>query len=121
MGQENVQRGLVRRQHGVITRGQLLERGFNDDWIHHRIEKRRLHPVFAGVYAVGRPELSRYGMWTAAVLACGPCAVISHESAAALWGIWRYVGELVVSVLAGTRPRNPGIRVHRRAHIDATT
>jgi very-short-patch-repair endonuclease len=120
MGPEKVQRDLVRRQHGVIARWQLLERGFNDDSIKHRIEKRWLHPVFAGVYAVGRPEVSRYGMWMAAVLACGPCAVISHESAAALWGVWRYTRELVVSVPAGCRPRNPGIRVHRRAHIDAT-
>jgi hypothetical protein len=38
-----------------------------------------------------------------------------------LWGIRSYTRELVVSVLAGFRPRNPGIRVHRRAQIDATT
>jgi very-short-patch-repair endonuclease len=121
MGHKNVQRDLVRRQHGVIARWQLLERGFNDDSIKHRIEKRRLHPVFAGVYAVGRPELSRHGMWMAVVLASGPSAVISHESAAALWGFRRYTRELVVSVPAECRPRNPGIRVHRRAHIDATS
>jgi hypothetical protein len=111
----------VRRQHGVVARWQLLERGFNADSINHRIERGRLHPVFAGVYAVGRPDLGRYGMWMAAVLASGPSAVISHESAAALWGIRSYTRELVVSVLAGFRPRNPGIRVHRRAQIDATT
>jgi very-short-patch-repair endonuclease len=60
-------------------------------------------------------------MWMAAVLASGPSAVISHESAAALWGIRSYTRDLVVSVLAEFRPRNPGIRVHRRAHINATT
>jgi very-short-patch-repair endonuclease len=121
MGWKNVQPGIVRRQHGVIARGQLLERGYSSRSIEHWIEKRRLHPVFSGVYAVGRPELSRYGMWRAAVLASGPLAVLSHDSAAALWGIWRYIAELVVSVPANSNPRNPGIRVHRRAHIDATT
>jgi very-short-patch-repair endonuclease len=120
MGHKNVQRGLVRRQHGVVARWQLLEVGLNADAINHRLEKRWLHPVFAGVYAVGRPELSRHGMWMAAVLACGPSAVISHESAAALWGMRSYSGEIVVSVPAATRPRNPGIRVHRRTHIAAT-
>jgi very-short-patch-repair endonuclease len=57
----------------------------------------------------------------AAVLACGPFAVVSHDSAAALWGIWSYTRALVVSVPARCNPRNPGIRVHRRAHIYATT
>src|SRR3954468_22713011 len=57
----------------------------------------------------------------AAVLASGPYAVLTHDSAAALWGIWRYARDLVVSVPARCNPRNPGIRVHRRVHIDATT
>jgi very-short-patch-repair endonuclease len=121
MGPSNVQRGIIHRQHGVIARRQLLERGYSVDAIRHALERKWLHVIFSGVYAVGRPELSRYGMWMAAVLASGRSAVASHESAAALWGIWRHTGELVVSVLAAERPRNPGIRVHRRAHIDATT
>jgi very-short-patch-repair endonuclease len=121
MGQEKVQRGLVERQYGVVARWQLLERGFNDDAINHRVEKKWLYPIFAGVYAVGRPEVSRFGMWMAAVLASGLSAVVSHDAAAALWGIWSYTPDLIVSVPAHCRPRNPGIRVHRRAHIDATT
>src|SRR5881227_1359951 len=120
MGQKKVQRGLVARQHGVIARWQLLERGYNDDAIHHWVGKKRLHPIFAGVYAVGRPEVSCYGMWMASVLASGRSAVVSDDAAAALWGVWSYTGELVVSVPPSERPRNPGIRVHRRAHIDAT-
>src|SRR3954470_21037212 len=121
MGAKNVQRGIVRRQHGVIARWQLLARGYTDRAIKHAIETKWLHPIFSGVYAVGRPELSRYGMWMAAVLASGPFPALSQDSAAALWGIWRYVRELFVSVPANSNPRNPGIRVHRRAHIDATT
>src|SRR3954468_23854625 len=121
MGREKVQRGLVARQWGVVARWQLLERGYNDHAINHWVGKNRLYPIFAGVYAVGRPEVSRFGMWMAAVLASGLYAVVSHDSAAALWGIWAYTPDLSISVPAHCRPRNPGISVHRRAHIDATT
>ena len=46
----------------------------------------------------------------AAVLACGPGAVLSHRAAAALWGI-RGGGRIEVTVPRGRRPR-PGIRLH---------
>src|SRR3954469_21038885 len=121
MGHTTPQRGLVWRQYGAVARWQLLERGYNADAINHKIETKWLYPVFRGVYAVGRPELSRFGMWMAAVLACGLSAVVSHDSAAALWGIWTYLGDIHVSVTASTSREHPGIRVHRRAHIDATT
>ena len=121
MGAKKVQRGIVERQHGVIARWQLLVRGYSERAIKHAVEAERLHPIFAGVYAVGRPEVSRNGMWMASVLASGRSAVVSDDAAAALWGFWSYTGELVVSVPANERPRNPGIRVHRRVHIDATT
>lgn len=51
----------------------------------------------------------------AAVLACGPDAVLSHGSAAALWGFGTERGGLIdISVPARRRSRLPGIRVHRR-------
>lgn len=54
-------------------------------------------------------------MWTAAVLSCGAQAALSHESAAALWGIRPGGGPLIeVSVPVGVWRRGPGIVVHRR-------
>ena len=47
----------------------------------------RLHRRHRGVYAVGHTVLTRNGAYLAAVLACGPQAVLSHRSAAALWGL----------------------------------
>jgi hypothetical protein len=64
-----------------------VELGFSHDAIRHRVATRRLHLVARGVYAVGRQELSREGRWMAAILACGDGAVLSHRSAAALFGI----------------------------------
>jgi very-short-patch-repair endonuclease len=107
---------LVRRQHGVITRIQLLELGLSPRAIEHRIATGRLHPVGRGVYAAGRPELTRYGRWTAAVLSCGPDAALSHESAAALFEIRAdRGGKIEVSVPAHMPRRPPGVVVHRRA------
>jgi very-short-patch-repair endonuclease len=105
----------VRQQHGVVTRQQLLALGYSTKAIRHRLADGRLHPVHRNTYAVGRPELSRCGQWMAAVLACGPRALLSHASASALWGIRRdRAGPIEVSVLTrGPRPV-AGIRIHRR-------
>ena len=112
---------LARRQHSVIARSQLLELGFSPQAITHRIAKGRLHPLWRGVYAVGRSEVTRHGRWMAAVLSCGPGAALSHESAAGLWGIRRaQSGTIEVSVPAVAFRRRPGIRVHRRANLDPT-
>src|ERR1041384_7458374 len=78
---------LAGRQHGIVARRQLLALGFSARSIEHRIARGRLHPVMHGVYAVGWPKLTTRRRWMAAVLACGDEAVLSHRSAAALWGI----------------------------------
>jgi len=106
---------LVRRQHGVVARRQLLDLGLTPRRIERRIASGRLHPVWRGVYAVGRPLLGRRGRWVAAVLACGPDAALSHGSAAALWGFGKQQDGLIdVSVSSKRRSRRPGIRAHRR-------
>lgn len=75
----------------------------------------RLHSLARGVYAVGRPELTRQGRWMAAVLACGPKAMLSHGSAAALWGIGvETTGCVELTVRSSSCLSQPGSRVHRR-------
>jgi very-short-patch-repair endonuclease len=106
---------LANRQHGVIDHAQLLACGFTREAIKHRVRTRRLHPTWRGVYAVGRPALNRFGWWMAAILACGRRAVLSHESAAQLWGI-RPMGDGPIHVTVGgtSARRLRGIRAHRR-------
>jgi very-short-patch-repair endonuclease len=112
----------ARAQHGVITRSQLLELDFSSRAIEHRVAKGRLHPVHRGVYAVGRPELTQRGVWMAAVLACGPTAALSHDSAAALYRIRSpHRGPIHVSLDAHRRASVPGITVHRRAWLTTET
>ncbi len=78
---------LATRQHGVVARRQLFEHGLTPRMIDRRLESGRLLTLHRGVYALGHLRLSRRGRWLAAVLACGPTAVLSHASAAALWGL----------------------------------
>jgi Protein of unknown function (DUF559) len=55
--------------------------------ITHRVDAGRLHRLHSGVYAVGHRSLAYEGRWMAGVLAGGDGAVLSHRSAAALWGL----------------------------------
>ncbi len=74
--------------------------------------------MYRGVYAVGRPELSDRGRWIAAVLACGRGALLSHTSAAGLWGFHEIVpagrGPVVVTLPPSRNCKAPGIIVRRR-------
>src|ERR1700760_93990 len=109
---------LVRRQHGVLTRQDLLGLGFSADAIKHRVATGRLHQISAGIYAVGRPELTPYGRWMAAVLSCGDGAMLSHRSAAELWGIGReWEGRIDVSIRRHSKIRRRGIKVRARESL----
>jgi hypothetical protein len=100
------------RQHGVVARSQLLGWGLRPSAIDRRLRLRRLHRVRPGIYAVGHNVLSREARWIAAVLACGPGAVLSHRSAAVLWRM-RSSSGLPIEVTAPTKARSPeGIHRH---------
>jgi len=108
---------LACEQHGVIARSQLLGLGLTRKAIEHRIEIGRLHPLWRGVYAVGRPEVDQFGRWMAVTLSCGSEALLSHRSAAALWGLLNDTRSLEVVIPGNARRRRPGIRVHRRSGL----
>jgi hypothetical protein len=102
---------LARRQHGVVARRQLLGLGLKEDQIIRRLRLGRLIRLDAGVYAVGHAALTKRGRWMAAVLSCGPEAVLSHHSATALWGIGG--GRELIHVTAPRRGQSRGaIRRH---------
>ncbi len=104
--------GLAGRQYGVVSRAQLIANGLSERQVDRRLAAGwllRLHP---GVYAVGHRAPRREARWLAAVLACGPGAVLSHRSAGALWEIIdRERPQPEVTVRA--RRRTPGVIVHR--------
>jgi len=111
---------LSRAQHGVLTRGDLLGLGFSAKGIKHRVASGRLHPIAAGVYAVGRRELTPHGRWMAAVLACGDDAVLSHRSAAELWGIgYEDRKRIDVSIRRKSKITRSRIKVRARPSLGA--
>src|SRR5690349_9789847 len=73
---------LAKRQGGVVSYQQLVALGLQRGSIEHWLRSGRLHRVHIGVYAVGHSVLGNSGRLMAAVLACGPGAVVSHRSAA---------------------------------------
>ena len=102
---------IAARQHGVVSRRQLLDAGFVPRSIAHRVETGRLIRLHRGVYAVGHRPPSPHARAMAAVLACGPVAVLSHRSAAALWDLIRW--DRPIEVTAHNARRHAGILVHR--------
>jgi hypothetical protein len=104
--------GLANTQHGVVAAWQLLGFGRSRRWISHQVELGRLTVIHVGVYAVGTPRLSDRGRLSAAVLACGPRAALSHRCAAALLG-WMSLGRLSVDVTGTVARRHRGVRVWR--------
>ena len=104
---------------GVLSLDELFACGLSRGAISDRVLNGRLHPVHRGVYAVGHANLPLEGRFLAAVKASGPTAVLSHMSAAALWGFmtWddRYPEVTVVGAWSGRHPR---LRIHRTARLD---
>src|SRR5215210_3216599 len=103
---------LAERQHGVVALRQLGSLGLSDSAVRRRTG-RLLHRVHRGVYAVGSRRLSASGRRMAAVLACGPEAVLSHRDAAAHYGL-RPDNRKVVEVTVPRRSARarPGIDAH---------
>jgi len=108
---------LAARQHGVVSRVQLLDAGLTAKLVRGRIERGRLLRLHRGVYAVGHKQLRREGYWLAAVLAVGPEAMLSHRAAAALHGI-RPSGTRIDVTTTGRAADQPGIRTHHACALD---
>ncbi len=108
------------RQHGVVSRGQLLQAGVPPHSIDYRVRIGRLRPLHRGVYQVG-PIATGHSQEMAAVLACGEGAVVSHGSAARLWELVKASGRglpVEVSAARGRRGRGKGVRLHRVERLD---
>jgi predicted transcriptional regulator of viral defense system len=106
------------RQRGVVTRAQLFEVGLTRNEIGSRLRNGRLHPLYRGVYLVGHAAPAPGARELGAVLACGPGAVLSHRSAAALWKLLPSVPRDISVTVAGRDSRGTdGIKVHRVASL----
>jgi hypothetical protein len=99
----------------------LHDAGLKIGAINSRVRAGRLHRLHRRVFAVGHPHLSPEARWLAAVLALGDGALLSHVSAAALWGLRPSASariHVTVPTSAG-HPHRGDIVVHRSRTIGA--
>lgn len=104
---------LATHQHGVVARRQLVALGLGRGAIERRLEAGRLHPIHSGVYMLGHRRIGPRGHWFAAVLACGDGVLLSHRSAAALWGLMRSRTSQVDVTAPRGRAGRKGIVLHK--------
>jgi very-short-patch-repair endonuclease len=108
---------LARKQRGIVCRPQLTAAGIHAWQIDNRVKQDRLIPILPGVYGVGHDCIDRETRLMAAILFAGPGSVLSHETAAAHWGLLEWHGGIHVvrdfnRVLPG-RSRDSWLIVHR--------
>lgn len=107
--------------HGAVTREQLLSEGISRHVVDRQAKTGALHRRHHGVYIVGHLALAPLAQEAAALLACGEDAVISHRSAAYLWGLIDEPPEEVeVTVIGRSRRRQAGLRVRQVARLSAS-
>jgi very-short-patch-repair endonuclease len=111
-------RRIATQHNRVITWDELADAGISRRAIAHRVATGRLYRHHTGVYLLDPPDQAgRLTHLTAAVAACGSDAVLSHRSAAELWGLLEpRLGDIDVTVVG----RNPGVRPGVRRHRSRT-
>jgi very-short-patch-repair endonuclease len=108
-----------------VSLTQLEEAGLTERAVQDRVDAGRLHRLHYGTYAVGHVPVTREARYMAAVLACGPNAVLSHRSAADLLEIRKDRRARIDVTAPGRRGRAPReIDAHRDGSlvaVDRTT
>jgi hypothetical protein len=106
-------------QWSILDAADLQACGLTRQAVAKRVASGRLFPKYRGVYALGHPNLSLEGQFLAAVKACGPDAVLSHYSAAALYRLLAW-DDRFPEVTAPNPRKHRGIYTHRSNHIERT-
>jgi very-short-patch-repair endonuclease len=107
------------KQHGVVSRAQLLALGLTGTQVDCRIRNGLLRPLHRGVFQVG-PVVTEFGPAMAACLACGRTAAVSHVTAGVLTHILKERPEAPIDVtVVGTTRVHVGLRVHRVSDLPA--
>jgi very-short-patch-repair endonuclease len=99
-------------QWGAIDDGQLRDCGIGAHAIARWVAAGRLHPRYPGVHAYGHAALPIEGELTAALLAAGPGATLSHATAAWWWGLIEKQPSVIEISVPRRRRATPGIKLH---------
>src|SRR5919199_5681365 len=111
--------GVARRQHGNVTRSQLLNAGLTEKQIKARVANGTLIQVYRGVYRAGHAAPSVEAAYMAAVLACGDDAALVDRAAAHLLGLTKGKAPPPEVVARGEK-RVRGLRTRRCRNLHRT-
>ncbi len=98
---------------------QLRALGIGRGAIDHRVSVGSLHRVLPSVLSLVAPVLEPLAAETAALLYAGDDCVLSHETAAALWGLAPEPPFVALTVVGRTVQRQPSIHIYRVKDLDA--
>lgn len=105
-------------QRALVHRKQLRELGISRGAYNHRIASGSLHHVLPSVLSVVHPLLEPLSAETAALLYAGDDTLVSHQSAAALWGLTETPSFVAITVIDRHVRSRPGLAVHRASGLD---
>lgn len=97
----------------MVSNRQLKRIGYSKHAVSRAVAGGNLHPLHHGVYAVGHTNLPLHGRCLAAVLGCGRGALLSHWSAAWLWGLMPTQPIPIHVTTPIPRRARRGLRIHR--------
>lgn len=101
------------RQDNVISRAQLIALGVGRRTIARQLERGRWQRLHRGIYLIGPAPPTLRAKTRAAALSCGEGSIVSHRSAAAIYGLMPPAGDVHITV-PGRNPGNrDGVRTHR--------
>jgi very-short-patch-repair endonuclease len=106
-------------QHGVVSRDQLRAAGVSDGAVTGMVARGELVRVYRGVYRLSPVVHVPLAREVAALLACGPEAVLSHRTAADLWALPVALSRGLHVVRRTHGPEPVGVTVHRSRTLTA--
>src|ERR1700722_3757432 len=116
---------LLNHQGGVLAIGQAIEAGLTVERIRAQLRAGRWQVMHRGVYAAFNGTATRRAELWSALLRAGPDAVLSHQTAAEVYGLIDGQSRLIhLTVPHDSNPercgRIPGIVVHRSRSLTHT-
>jgi predicted transcriptional regulator of viral defense system len=104
---------IAEQQAGYFTARQAAEAGFSWERLSDYSRKGHFHRVAPRVYRLARFPSSHFEDLFVALLRCGPEALVSHESALAVYGLSDVMpDEIHITVPRTASRRRGGIRLH---------
>ena len=110
--------GVAAAQRSLVHRTQLRDLGISRGSYNHRLATGSLHRVLPSVLSVVYPLIEPWAGETAALLYAGDDAVLSHQTAAAFWGLTATPSFVAITMIGRKVESQPQLQQHRVSGLD---